>query len=216
MLRLPLAVFRRVVAQDLLAQDAPWRDAIHRDAVLAHLARQAFGPRVHCRLGAEGAVDALRFGLAGDVDDAPPLVFHHLLQQLVRELALAREVERERFVPLLLRCVEREAAAAAGVVHQNVDRTQAIERRLGDRGRRLSLHEVAFDRQRTHAALGDDFAGDFFQQIPAPRGERQAHTLGTERQRDAAADATARPGDDRGFSGDFKIHGSGSVVVERA
>ncbi len=134
----------------------------------------------------------------------------------MRELALAGKVERERFVPLLFRCVQLEAPAAAGVVHQDVDRTQAIERRLCDRGRRLLLHEVAFDHYRAHAALGDDFAGDLLQQIPAPCGEREPHTLGAERQRDAAADAAARSGDDRRFSGNSKIHVSGSLVVEPA
>jgi hypothetical protein len=39
----------------------------------------------------------------------------------VGELAVAREVERERLVPLLLGGVLAEGAAAAGVVHQDLD-----------------------------------------------------------------------------------------------
>src|SRR5690349_4035392 len=38
-LALVLAEFRRVVAQDLLADDASRRHTVHRDAVLAYLAR---------------------------------------------------------------------------------------------------------------------------------------------------------------------------------
>src|SRR5215831_17040753 len=49
-LGLPGTVLRRVVSTDLIAHDAARRHAIHRDAVLADLARQAFRPRVHCCL----------------------------------------------------------------------------------------------------------------------------------------------------------------------
>src|SRR5205085_4678884 len=113
-LALPLPKLGRVVAQDLLRDDAPGRDAVHRDAVLAHLARQSLRPGMHRRLGAEGAVDAVGLGLAGDVGDATPFARHHLRQERVRELALAREVEGDRLVPLLLARLKREAPAAAG------------------------------------------------------------------------------------------------------
>ena len=48
----------------------------------------------------------------------------------MRELALAREVERERFVPLFFGRIQLEAPAAAGIVHQNVDCAQAGQRSL--------------------------------------------------------------------------------------
>src|SRR5687768_7566694 len=111
LVRAPLG---RVVAQDLLAHDAPGRNRVDRDAVPPDLARQALGPRVHRRLGGERAVQPFGLGLAGDVDDAAPFAAHHLRQQPVRELALADEVERERLVPLRVGGFEREAPAAAG------------------------------------------------------------------------------------------------------
>src|SRR5262245_23205963 len=42
--RLPLPVFRRIVAADLLRHDAPRRKAIDGDSVLADLAGKALGP----------------------------------------------------------------------------------------------------------------------------------------------------------------------------
>src|SRR5882672_3797489 len=59
LLALLLAELGRVVAQDLLRHDAPGRNRVHRDAVLADLAREPLRPRVHRRLRAESAVDAL-------------------------------------------------------------------------------------------------------------------------------------------------------------
>src|SRR3954470_15218269 len=41
---LALAQFRRVVAQDLLRDDAPGRHAVHRDAVFSDVARQSLRP----------------------------------------------------------------------------------------------------------------------------------------------------------------------------
>ena len=41
---LPLPLLGRVIATDLLRHDAPRRQAIDRDAVLADLPRQTFGP----------------------------------------------------------------------------------------------------------------------------------------------------------------------------
>src|SRR5262249_24082022 len=60
-LRLPFAVFGRIVATDLLGVDAARRDRVDGDPEFADLAREALGPGVDRGLGAEGAVDA--FGL---------------------------------------------------------------------------------------------------------------------------------------------------------
>src|SRR5688500_1859384 len=89
-------------------------------------------PTSRYRPFAQARMDALGLGLAGDVDDAAPLARHHLREQPVRELAVAREVERHRLVPLRLARLQREAPAAAGVVDQDVDRAERAERGLGD------------------------------------------------------------------------------------
>src|SRR3990167_4397671 len=123
---LPLAALGGVVAQDLFALDAPRRDRVHRDAVAPQLARQALRPGAHRRLRGESAVQTLGLGLAGDVDDASPAALDHLRQQPVRELALAREVERHRLLPLRLARLEREPAAAAGVVDEDLHRAESL------------------------------------------------------------------------------------------
>src|SRR5260370_1400299 len=79
---LALAKLGRVVAQDLLADDAPGRHAVHRDAVLSDLARQPLRPGMHRRLRGKRTVQALGLGFAGDVDDAAPLA-HGLLPQMI-------------------------------------------------------------------------------------------------------------------------------------
>src|SRR3954467_13777263 len=191
LLALLLAVLRRIVAQDLLGHDAPGRNGIDSDAVLAHLARQALGPRMHRRLRAERAVDAFGLRLAGDVDDAAPVARHHLLKQLVGELALAREVERQRLFPLLFARVERELAAAAGVIHQDVDRAQALQRRLGDLLRRVLLHEVALDDDQRRLEL----LLEFFQEIPPPGYDGKSNPFFRKRRGNAAADTDAGASD---------------------
>src|SRR6185437_1807328 len=55
-LRLPRPVFGRVVAQDLVGEDAARRNAVHGDAVLSHLAREALRPCGERGLRAEGPV----------------------------------------------------------------------------------------------------------------------------------------------------------------
>src|SRR5260370_998542 len=82
---------------------------------------------------------------AGDVDDAAPLARDHLRQQAMRELALAREIQSESLLPLRLARLEREAPAAAGVVHQDLHRPEALERAAGDLLGRALLQEVALD-----------------------------------------------------------------------
>src|SRR5437762_254099 len=61
---------------------------------------------------------------AGDVHDTSPLLRLHAREEAVRELAMAREVERERLAPLLLGRVLAEGAAAARVVHEDIDRAE--------------------------------------------------------------------------------------------
>src|SRR5437763_1301307 len=65
---LALAEFRRVIAQDLLGDDATGRHAIDGDAVFADFARQTLRPRVHRRLGGDGELYA--FGGERDGDGA--------------------------------------------------------------------------------------------------------------------------------------------------
>src|SRR5262249_36967904 len=134
-----LPIIRRIVAADLLAHYPSGRDAIDGDAVLADLARQTLGPCVDGGLGGEGGVQPLRLGLAGNVDDSAPVARDRLRQQGVRDLAVASEVERDRFVPCAVGCIDWQWSTAAGIVDENVDmpelgrgfRGELVRRALG-------------------------------------------------------------------------------------
>src|SRR5262244_4449728 len=79
-------------------------------------------------LRAERAVDPLRLRLTGDVDDAPPFVGDHRSEQPVRELPVPREVEGERLLPLRFVYILAEGPATAGIVHEDLDRSEWSER----------------------------------------------------------------------------------------
>src|SRR5215475_13729254 len=205
-LRLPFAVFGRIVATDLFGVDAAWRDRVDGDPEFADLARQALGPGVDCGLGTEGAVDAFGLRLAGDVDDAPPLARHHRLEQGVGELALARKVERHGLVPLLFCGIDFEGAAATRVVDQDLDGAQTIDGRLDDaRGSPLS-HQVLRDEERLSAPGRADLACQLREQVFPPRHESQLHALPRQRMRDAATDADACARDQRRLALQHEFH----------
>ena len=124
----------------------------------------------------------------------------------MRELALAREVERHGLLPLLLAGVALEGAAAAGVVDQDADGAELVRRRLGDARRRALLQEVLDDQHRLDAAGGHDLGRHLLEQVGAPRHQRQAHALAAERQRDAAADAHAGARHQRRLAFDLQVH----------
>ena len=100
-----------------------------------------------------------------------------------------------------------KGAAAAGVVDEDVDGAQPVERRLGDARRRALLHEVLDDQHRLGAARGHDLAGQLLEQLGAPRDDSQAHALARQRQGDAAADADAGAGHQRGLAFETEVHG---------
>ena len=114
----------------------------------------------------------------------------------VRELALAGEIQRDRLVPLRVGRFERELAAAAGVVDQDVHAAQALQRRLAI--------VAARPRSRVLHSMMTGFCPRFFrqllQQVAPARHDREAHAFARQRHRDAAADAHARAGDQRGLA----------------
>src|SRR5690348_2451229 len=92
-----------IVAPDLFAHDPARRNAIDGNAMSSDLARQAFGPRVYRSLGGERGIESLRLGLPGYIDDASPPALDHLRQQRVSNLPVAREVQRQGFIPIAVR-----------------------------------------------------------------------------------------------------------------
>src|SRR5579884_132358 len=186
-----LAVFLGIVAADLLAHDAAGRDRVDRDAVLADLARQTFRPCVNGRLGREGGVEALRLGLAGDIDDAPPAARDHLRQQRMRDLPLAREVEGDRLGPLLLRRIDRQRAAAAGAVDEDIDMTERGEGGVAQALRRVLRHDVLRDQGRPQRLRPLDLVRQLFEQPAAAGDGGDVHAFGGQALRDRSPDAHA-------------------------
>jgi hypothetical protein len=87
--RLPLSILGRVVAENLLGVDAAGRNAVDRHTVFAHHTRQALGPRVDARFGAKRAIGVRWLAFASDVDNAAPIARHHPIDQRVSHLARA-------------------------------------------------------------------------------------------------------------------------------
>ena len=114
---------------------------------------------------------------------------------------MAAEVERERLFPLLVRRLEGEAAAAAGIVDEDVDAAEALQRRIGDALRRLLGEEVLLDDDQLVS-----LSFELLEQVAAARSDGELHTLLRQSNGDRAADADARARDERAFPGDAEIH----------
>src|SRR5436190_19708206 len=156
---------------------------------------------MQCGLGGEGAVQSLGLGLAGDIDDAAPVAPEKMLEEEMGELAMAAEVEGQRLLPLLVAGFEREAAAAAGVVDEDICAPQSLERRLGDALRRPFGEEVLLDDDQLPG-----FLLQVFEEVAPPGGDRELDALLCQRDGDRAADAHARARDERALAGNTEIH----------
>src|SRR2546423_13419856 len=120
----------------------------------------------------------------------------------MRKLPVAAEVERQRLFPLLVRRFEREAPAAARVVDENVASAETGERAFRVALRRLLGEEILLDDDHR----GARFALQLFEQRAPAGDDREFYALPRKGERDGAADADARAGDQRALAGDGEIH----------
>jgi hypothetical protein len=204
---LRLALRSRVQALvDLLAVDATGGEAVHGDAVLAQIAGQALGPRVHGRLGRAGRVGARRLGRAGDVQDPAPAPRDHARHEHLRELADGGEGDRERLVPHRVVRVDGGRPGAARVVHQDVDVPEPRQRLVADANGRGPVGEVDRQGVRPHTAGALDLVLEGLQELGAPRDHQGRHALRREHSRDLPSDADAAPGHHGPAAAKLEVH----------
>src|SRR4051794_24616076 len=101
---------------------------------------------------------------------AAPAALLHRGQQAAGQLAVAREVQRQRLVPLLVGRVLAERAAAAGVVDQDLHGAERVRGRSGDPSGRVGLPEVHGDDRAPGGAGGLDLPRPPLPRRPAPGG----------------------------------------------
>ena len=161
---------------------------------------------MHRGLCGERGIQPLRFGFAGDVDDASPLALDHLRQQRVRDLPVAGKIQRDGFLPGAVGRIDRQRPAAAGIVDQDVDVTQ-----FGDRRRRqffcsVLLHDVLRDRNHGGASRGLDLLRERLKQIFSPGDRDDAYALQREHLGDCAANPGAGAAHDGGPGLEVEVH----------
>jgi hypothetical protein len=108
--------------------------------------------------------------------------------------------------PLIVRADDRQLAAAAGGVDQNLDVAKRLARCGGDLHRRFRLHHVGDDDRRLGAARCFDFGGELLKQIAAPRNDGHLHAFERQRLRAGAADARTGAADERGLAFEVGFH----------
>ena len=112
----------------------------------------------------------------------------------MRQLPVAREVKRQRFVPLLFARVDLERPAASGVVNQNLDHPERIERLLRHCARISIVHRVVHDDRRRWTVRRNDLSLQLLELFATPAGDGQANALAGQDSRRRAADAGAGAG----------------------
>src|SRR4029077_2929466 len=90
---------------------------------------------------------------------------------------------------------------AAGVVDEDVDVAEPLERAISDARGSVGREEVLLDDHQLSA-----LPLQILQQVAAPRGDGEAYAFLRQRERDRPADADARAGDQRAFAGDAEFH----------
>src|SRR6058998_3307920 len=202
-------------------------DGVHRDAVAADVARgdareprDAVLGRAVVRLP-RVAVDA-RGGR--DRDDPPAPLLAHAAGGVPGAVEGALQVDGDDRVPLLLAHVEDHPVAQdAGVVHQDVDRAELLDRRLDDAlgGREVGDAVGVGDRppaagaDRLHHFVGDAPRGAAAVDLGAEVVDDHRGPLGREQLGDGAADAAPRARDDRRLALEPLRHGSGLLGRRR-
>ena len=134
-----------------------------------------------------------------DVDDAAELVLAHRRQRRARGMERRRKIDGQDRVPLLDRkLLERRDVLDAGVVHQNIEAAEVIQRHGDHVGDRRGLRHVGRRIAHLDAELRNDLGlrfGDVFRLAEAVEHDRGACCC--ERASNAEPDAAGRAGDER-------------------
>ncbi len=180
-------------------------DGIARDAPARDFARGGLGEPDQPGLRRRVVGLARLAGLARharDVDDAPGARPEHRPQDRLRRVEGAEEVHLEHGAPLVeAHPHDQVVAGDAGVVDQDVEPAEGLDRARDERGSRLRVRHVALDpeaapAQRLHVAAGR------LRGLDRPTvEERDVGALPGQPQHDGAPDAARPAGDDGGLVG---------------
>ncbi len=176
--------------------DPTQNDAIDADAIETMRVRRIFGEPGQRRLG-RGIDRKLRRSAprvhGEDIDDrARRLALAQVIDEPLHEKEWRSRVDREEPVPEFhVRFGERPPVSQGGGIHQGVDMTEALERRVEDQIRRIGLFEIRRHKQGGRpASLELSRRGRAFVPVASRHhetfgagagdrlGDRQAHALG--------------------------------------
>ena len=121
------------------------------------------------------------------------------------DLAVAGEIERDRFVPGAVGRIDRQRAAAAGIVDEDVDMAELGNGRGGELVGGAFGHDV-LDHRNDGAAGGLDLGHQRLQQFLPPRHANHAHAFLCQPAGDGAADPDAGSGYHRRPGFELEIH----------
>src|SRR5205814_10535317 len=100
-----------------------------------------------------------------------------------------------------------ECAAAARVVHEDLDPAERGVRLTRKRVDIAFVERVVDDDRRLRRPHRGNLPRDILEVLAPPAGDREAHALASQLERDCAADARARAGDERGAALQVEFHG---------
>ena len=114
---------------------------------------------------------------------------------------MGEEFQIEARAPVLLAQIEEATALCrTGIVHQHVETAECARQRFDQRGRRIRRREIR-GMDRRLAATRADFRCNALERFAVARGEHHVAAGRRQLDRDAAADAAARAGDQRDLAG---------------
>src|SRR5215467_998578 len=189
---------------EALGVDGARRHRVDGDLVLGELEGDVAHEAVHAGLGrgvrrAAGVIGGPRRALAragGHADDPAAALAHHVRHRRARAQERRAEIQTQHEIPVLrLHLPDLGVAAAAHVVHENIDTPETLDAR-GDQqvGRRL-LGEISRDGDGGATRRGDRGRG-----LVQPRGveiaKRDTRAFARDQQRDLAAQTVGGSGDD--------------------
>src|SRR4051812_347672 len=168
------------------------------DVVVANFLHQRFAERVQARLGRavrRAAGERVLAGQAADVDDPAAAAAAHLGNRGARAVEDAAQVRVDHLAPVLDAHVAGVGEAAdAGVVDQDVDRAEALDRGAHEplglaRHAHVATHRV-------HARAAAELLLRSRQIVLFTRADDDLHAAIEERARDCKSDPFGSPGDD--------------------
>jgi hypothetical protein len=148
---------------------------------------------------------------SADVDDAAGAVAWNEGEECARDAKRAEDLVIEVRNPVGIgpqNLAVHPPHRSAGVVDDDVNRTERVFGRRGARVDLIGLGDVGAERQHFHASVLPDARGGLLELLFSSREQHEVHTLSGEAARDRASNAFAAAGDRRcpSFEPEFHRH----------